>query len=872
MPRPASMAGDVLDMTTGRAPRATPLARTIDLSTCWNATDADVGARFHPMYRLGLSRLPDGSAVFRGLPFALGTRATGRRWILVNEVTNIELVWSASASHLIVAHFSDSWREGNGERPSGTPVGWVLPTGEPLARYELTFADGGSLSLDVRRRFEISDGIIGWGFVPFAAVGHRTDEVLDWRGPYPRQAPGRYAPAGHGGTLTILPGGWGANQTGVVDAVPSPDDDVTYWLHAIRLPREARPVHLQVTPLGDGRPGTGVVIAGLTLFDGTADPLLLAGRRQVLVEGIRDELPTVDLGFAIGSRPRRPPAPADRRGPIGWGRPASVDAGGATASIVDLALAADARVRFGAWTVSAADLDRPRSGSGGDIRIEPLPTPDVRVEVTVSADDAPSASRVRFVAADGRYLAPLGHRDELNPAAFEDTGAGVILGGDTYAYVPSTFSIDLPVGPVEVEVVKGFDHRPVRIMVTVERDQRDLQLALDRPIDLRTAGWVTADPHVHFLAPSTALLQAAAEDVTFVHLLATQLADAFTNVTDLPWGGQVDPAARHVVMVGTENRQNMLGHLALLGARRPVLPLASGGAPEGRIGAPVRELLADWADRCHAEGGLVVGAHFPLPLAEIAADIVAGRIDAIEMQTFAPGLDNPTMHEWYRFLNCGYRLPVLGGTDKMSAEMVLGGVRTYARLDPNVTPTFEAWADAVRAGRTFATSGPVIELSVDGHEPGDVITLSTTGGHLQATARARASQPVIGCLELVVNGRVVASRDGVGGTEDLELTATVEVDSSAWIAARSRSEHEVRSAYLTSMAAHTSPVYVDVPDRPLFDLGDAEAISAVIDGTVRWLETMATIDDPKDRARMAARIKESAVMLRRRGSRDPSEV
>ena len=186
-----------------------------------------------------------------------------------------------------------------------------------------------------------------------------------------------------------------------------------------------------------------------------------------------------------------------------------------------------------------------------------------------------------------------------------------------------------------------------------------------------------------------------------------------------------------MVLLGTENRQNMLGHLALLGARRPVLPMASGGAPEGRVGSAVVELLADWADRCHADGGLVVGAHFPLPLAEIAADIVAGRIDAIEMQTFAPGLDNPTVLEWYRFLNCGYRLPVLGGTDKMSAEMALGGVRTYARLDPGQPPSFEAWAAAVRAGRTQASSGPVLELTVDGHEPGDVLRLPASGGRLE---------------------------------------------------------------------------------------------------------------------------------------------
>jgi hypothetical protein len=267
----------------------------------------------------------------------------------------------------------------------------------------------------------------------------------------------------------------------------------------------------------------------------------------------------------------------------------------------------------------------------------------------------------------------------------------------------------------------------------------------------------------------------------------------------------------------------MLGHLALLGARRPVVPLAAGGAPEGRIGGAITELLADWADRCHAESGLVVGAHFPLPLAEIAADIVAGRIDAVEMQCFAPGLDNPSILEWYRFLNCGYRVPVLGGTDKMSAEVPVGAVRTYARLDPDEAPTFEAWAAAVRAGRTFATSGPVIELSVDGHEPGAVLSLPASGGPLETRVRVRAAQPIVGSVELVVNGRVV------------------------------------------------SPVYVDVRDRPLFAPRDAEAILGVIDGTVRWLETMAAIADPALRARMAERIAASGTTLRGRIDRTARE-
>ena len=75
----------------------------------------------------------------------------------------------------------------------------------------------------------------------------------------------------------------------------------------------------------------------------------------------------------------------------------------------------------------------------------------------------------------------------------------------------------------------------------------------------------------------------------FVHLLATQWGDEFPSVPDLTWGSQGDPGGRHFVTVGTENRQNMLGHLGLLGARNPVMPMVSGGAPEGRIGAPIAE-------------------------------------------------------------------------------------------------------------------------------------------------------------------------------------------------------------------------------------------------------------------------------------------
>jgi hypothetical protein len=488
----------------------------------------------------------------------------------------------------------------------------------------------------------------------------------------------------------------------------------------------------------------------------------------------------------------------------------------------------------------------------------------VEVEIVDRTTGERMPGRVRFTAADGRYLPPVGHRDEINPAFFEDTGGDLILGTSAYAYVPGRFAIDLPVGGVDVEVVGGFDRVPHRARIEVDPATRRLELPLDRAIDLHAGRWVTADTHVHFLAPSTALLQAAAEDVDVVNLLAAQWGDLYTNMTDLPWGSTADPSGRRMVVVGTENRQNMLGHLALLGALRPIEPYGSGGPPEGRIAGALDVLLADWADRCRAAGGLVVAAHFPLPYAEIAADIVAGKIDALETQALAPGLDDPSVREWYRFLNLGYRLPIVGGTDKMSSEVPIGAVRAYVHLLTDEPLTFDTWAAAVRAGRTFVTSGPVLELTVDGHEPGDIVRMSGSG-RLDVAVRVRAAQPVVTDLELVMDGRIVAASSAAGGTTEIALHETVEVAAGAWIAARSRSDNDIVSAFQTSMAAHTSPVYVEVDGRPFVPSAEeAGVVQQVIEGARTWVAELAAVADPANRSRMVAFLDASLETLARR--------
>jgi len=829
-----------------------------------NLSPLQARERLHPLLGSALGRLPSGAQVWRGIAVDAGPAGgdTEPRWVALDAPLEIGLEAEAPVSHVVVAHLCDIWSDEAGRRPDAIPAGHVVPIGQPLARYTVVARDGRRVERTVRRRFEVNDGILGWGSVAFASVTHLDNEPLDWRGPHDRQTPGRYAPVGQAGALTVIPGKYGGNVVGVSDLVPSAEDDAYLWLHAIPLGPDFVPLALEIEPLAAGHPGSLVVLAAVTLFAGSGDPLWREPRVAVRVEGLA-RLPAIDLGTVIRSQPLVTPGQsAERAAPatervIGWGSPRrdDVDDPAGSARIVDLTASADAVLDLDGWPVPVAELrsGEPRRGPAGQ-SIVLLPSPTIPVEVTVrdGGSGQPIPSRVRFTTRDGRYLPPDSHRDEVNPGLLEDFGGDLILGPDAYAYVPGTFTVHLPPGPVALEVVAGFERRPVRQELAVAPDLRRLEITLERPIDMRAERWVTSDGHVHFLAPSTALLQAAAEDVDLVHVLATQWADLFTGISDLPWGSSTPAPGRPQIVMGTENRQNVLGHLALLGARHPTLPLASGGPPEGRIGGALEVLLADWAERCRADGGLVIGAHFPLPYAEIAADIVAGRIDAIEAQALPPGLDDPMILEWYRYLRLGYRLPIVGGTDKMSAEVPVGAVRTYARLAPDEALDFATWASAIRAGGTFVTSGPMLALTVDGQEPGATVRLGSAG-RVAVHAVARSAQPVISDLELVLDGRVVASAAATSPATELVMDEELEIAGSCWIAARSRSPHHIESVFGTSMAAHTSPVYIEVAGRsaaPPED--DAAVVAQVILGARTWVADVATVASAGERDRMTA--------------------
>jgi hypothetical protein len=330
-------------------------------------------------------------------------------------------------------------------------------------------------------------------------------------------------------------------------------------------------------------------------------------------------------------------------------------------------------------------------------------------------------------------------------------------------------------------------------------------------------------------------LEGAAEGLDVVNLLARDRpshSERHAAVVNLLAFSGTRPAldGSPLVVVNTCNTHPVLGTVALLNSHRPVYPLRF-GAPDGLDDWSV----SDWCDQCHRKKGLVVWPDEPRltpqhPQGEALAALLLGKIDAFEVCH----LDNPqsrALDDWYRLLACGQRLPLVGSSGKDRNTVALGAVRTYARLEPEQEFSYGAWIEAVRAGRTFVTDGPLLSLAVDGHGIGSVLALPVGGKTVRVCAEARSAMP-LGRLEVLRNGEVVADHEPDGDRRTARLEADVPVDSSGWLAVRCRSVGN--SSFVR---AHTSPVYLQVEGQPLRPNADTIApLLSVLDLMLAWTQ------------------------------------
>jgi hypothetical protein len=124
---------------------------------------------------------------------------------------------------------------------------------------------------------------------------------------------------------------------------------------------------------------------------------------------------------------------------------------------------------------------------------------------------------------------------------------------------------------------------------------------------------------------------------------------------------------------------------------------------------------------------------------------------------------------------------------------------------------YEKWIDGIRRGRTFTTSGPLLSLTVNNRNIGEVLTTTASESiQIQVTAKSRFP---LGRVQILSNGAVLKEIETQN--REAELTVTMPAGESRWIVARC-SRNNQWNAIWHSDIAHTSAVYVHVDGRSVF--------------------------------------------------------
>jgi hypothetical protein len=258
-------------------------------------------------------------------------------------------------------------------------------------------------------------------------------------------------------------------------------------------------------------------------------------------------------------------------------------------------------------------------------------------------------------------------------------------------------------------------------------------------------------------------------------------------------------------------------------------------------------MTMDIADSAHTQpGALVIAAH-PVPTddftqveswpgsgiaRELPVDCIAHRIDAVDIMSYSNwhngGIELDT---WYRLLNCGFRLPASAGTDACMNRIdsgPLGGFRVYVRLGGDVVSP-AAWFEALAAGRTFVTNGPLItRFDVDGRASGDSCSFAEPGAIVPGEISVR-SVYAISRVEIVRNGAVAATLNINPPRSTVDTSFSVSLFESSWVAARVYGD---KRGWITAgnfLYAHTSPVYFTIGGRRVLVRSDAASLSEYIE-------------------------------------------
>ena len=459
----------------------------------------------------------------------------------------------------------------------------------------------------------------------------------------------------------------------------------------------------------------------------------------------------------------------------------------------------------------------------------------LRVSLRDAQSGLPLAGNVRIVRADGSELA----LDGAAPRAPEPRPNG-------WHATSEAFELLVPPERLRVEAFQGLETaiaaRELDLAAAPAAAEADLFLT--RFASAAERGLASGNTHLHLMQWERARVESylraatAADQLDFAwvsyltrfdaevpytsnELGRAELAALGTNSTRFGWGEEL----RHnfgEYAIG-------YGHVLLLDLARLAEPVSIGPVLAGsEHDAP--GLAAGIAD-AHAQQATVIWAHGSQGYEDLPSWVL-GRVHAQNLFDGAAeklrGDHAAFASVYYPLLDVGLAPPFSTGTDWFIGDLA----RVYVSLAGERTTG--AFLAELRAGHSFVTNGPLLELDVEGEGPGGVLNRELPGA---VRVRARAIGRVnFGALELVVNGRV-AARSGslaMDGHFEAGLAQSVAVDEPAWIALRV-APGDAQSELGKPLFAHTSGVTVQVAGKRPFRSDVARELALEMDWNARTI-------------------------------------
>ena len=465
---------------------------------------------------------------------------------------------------------------------------------------------------------------------------------------------------------------------------------------------------------------------------------------------------------------------------------------------------ADAKGVFGLWRVAA--------GGGVPQPVVPSPwdwkAPTAKLEIhTAEESGGRVPARVGVTAANGHRAFADGQQSWLDGQS-----------GAVFTYSSGTVSFEIPAGEYRLEATRGFEHRAARETRTFPPGSAAGVTLVLAPLGGTTLdGWYSGDHHFHLnyggqtlLAPDALVPMMRGEDLDVATPLSANLHTRRIDEGYFAWTRREPP----LIQFGQEVRSHFLGHTGHIGIKSLYWPWYWGpGYPVyGLDDRSNREAL----QQTRAQDGVNSYVHpvttrtpfgekapTGIPL-ELVSDAVLGDVDTIELACLWSD-ELGTADAWYRLLNVGVPMAPSAGTDAMVdffRTMAIGTTRVYVKTPEPLT--MDGYLSALKAGRSFVTTGPLVQFTAGSVEPGGVVKTSdpTTPWILNVASAVPFER-----VEILVNGAVAWSGDGVKEAGAQTYRGTVKTPAGGWIAARVHGGTSAWPAMDSYPFAHTAPVW-----------------------------------------------------------------